>query len=92
MTAPEAPTKPPLRLDERKAHGWEWAHYVIGKAKEAALRADWSLRRWDEFRHTARACLTPKAAPEEEDKFMLVVRERFEVTTYTKRRGDESDE
>lgn len=80
-----APTKPVLRLNEAKFRNVDWAPYVLAKAKEVALKADWSLRQWDEFSETARACFTEAAEPEEREKFLDVVRERFEVTTYTPR-------
>lgn len=66
--------RPPLRL-------WKGEPVVIlGDAKKAALKADWSLARWTEFSRTAWACLTPDAAPEEMALFLAVVRERFDVT------------
>jgi hypothetical protein len=81
--------RPPLRLNARKAADWRWAHYILGKAKGAALEADWKLRRWEEFYVTAVSCFTDRALPEEQEKFMLVVRERFEVTTYEPKHRDE---
>lgn len=83
------PAKPTLRLSADKLSGVEWAPYILAKAKEASIAADMSLRFWDEFSRTARACLGADALPEERDAFMKVVRERFEVTEYT--RGSKSN-
>lgn len=55
--------------------------HVLSDCKKAAIRDGWLLERWEEFIATARACLTPDAAPEELAKFMDVVRERFNVET-----------
>ena len=54
--------------------------HVMGDCRRAALKADVSLAWWTEFSQTARACLSPDCEPEELEKFMCVVRERFEVT------------
>jgi hypothetical protein len=82
-----AQTKPPLRLNEKKFQNVDWAPYVLAEAKKVALKADWPLRQWDEFIETACACFTEAAEPEEQKKFLAVVRERFEVQTYTPRGG-----
>lgn len=81
MTAPEQPTLPlgPRIRIPPHAHGRPIA--ILGICKEAAISADWSLRRWVEFRKTAEACLTPAATPEESELFMRVVEERFDVST-----------
>lgn len=52
---------------------------VLGDCKRAALKADVSLKWWHEFRSTAAACLGPDATDEEHAKFLVVVKERFEV-------------
>jgi hypothetical protein len=77
-----APTKPPLRLSAKKFQNVDWAPYVLALAKDVALKADWSLRQWTEFSETARACFTEAALPEEREKFLDVVRERFDVVTF----------
>ena len=69
--------KPPLRLSP---YAVALPLRVIGLAKEAALGADWSLARWEEFKRTAFACLSEDASPEETALFLEVVRERFDVT------------
>lgn len=66
--------RPALRLDNGNPAA------VLGAAKRAALKANWSLRAWVEFSDTARACLTPDCAPEEFAAFLRVVEERFAVT------------
>lgn len=53
---------------------------VIAKCKEAAIKANWSLRAWDEFSVTARACLQASCTPEEFALFLRVVEQRFTVT------------
>lgn len=82
LTTPPAPIRPSLRLKATKATGVDWAPYVLALAKEAALKADVSLRWWHEFSATARACFTESALPEEQSKFMDVVRERFDVIEF----------
>lgn len=81
LAAPVEP-KPKLRLKATKATGVDWAPYVLALAKEAALKADVSLRWWHEFSATARACFSEAALPEEQSKFMDVVRERFDVIEF----------
>jgi hypothetical protein len=72
---PTAPVqaKPPLFLNNGNPAA------VLHEAKKVALKADWSLARWEEFSKTARACFQPDCLPEEFEAFMRVVRERFEV-------------
>ena len=67
-----AVVRPPLRLWKNEPLT------ILGDAKKAALKADVSLRWWDEFRSTADACLRPECAPEEMEKFLDVVRSFFE--------------
>ena len=61
---------------------------VMAACRKAAIKADWSLRAWDEFSRTARACLTPDCQPEEFACFMKVVSERFEVELGERFSGD----
>jgi len=53
---------------------------VMGACRKAARAGAWSLAAWDEFAATAWSCLAPAAAPEEMALFMVIVRERFDVT------------
>lgn len=69
-----SPVRPQLRITSMEPIK------VLADAKRAALKADVSLRWWQEFSLTARACLTPECEPEELEKFMDVVRERFDVS------------
>lgn len=54
---------------------------VLGRCKQAAVKAGWSLAQWVEFSASVRACFTPEALPEEQEQMMAVVRSHFEVTT-----------
>ena len=67
-------TRPPLRLTSIEPIK------VLAQCKAAALKADVSLAWWVEFSATARACLTPDCEAVELEKFLDVVRERFDVT------------
>ena len=67
------PTKPPLFLNSGNPAA------VLHEAKKVAIKADWSLARWEEFSKTARACFQPDCLPEEYAAFLKVVDERFEV-------------
>lgn len=74
LEATEAPlTLPVVRLTNGHPP------YVLAACSRVAERADWSLRRWREFRASAQACLTPDALPEEHAKFLAVVRSYFTV-------------
>lgn len=64
---------PPVRL----TNGAPLA--VLGACKRVALKADWSLRRWCEFRDSAQACLTAECSEDEHRKFLSVVRSYFTV-------------
>lgn len=74
---PTLPLGPRIRLtaEQRQRPVAIW-----GICKAAALEADWSLRRWVEFKKTTEACLEPLAKPESMALFMRVVEERFDVT------------
>lgn len=69
-------TLTPLRIT---AAAWALPLETMRAAKRAALRADWSLRTWDEFSRTARACLTGAATDAELEEFRAVVRQWFDV-------------
>ena len=53
---------------------------ILSDCKRAALKAGVSLQFWVEFRATFDACLSPDCEPEEMEKALLVVEERFDVT------------
>ena len=53
---------------------------VLAAAKRAALKADWSLREWDEVSKSVRACFTEEALPEEAELMLAVLRSHFDVT------------
>lgn len=73
MTAVEPLVLPSVRL----TNGQPIA--ILGACKRVALKADWPLRRWEEFRESAQACLGPEASIEEHQKFLSVVRSYFAV-------------
>lgn len=70
------PAKPPLRLTDAQR---EQPLYVIGAAKKVALKCDWSLRQWVEFRETVSAELDETASAEAFARFMARVGEWFEI-------------
>lgn len=70
------PVKPTLRLTEAQR---EQPLYVIGAAKKVALKCDWSLRQWVEFRETVSSELDETASPEAFARFMGRVEEWFDV-------------
>lgn len=77
------PVRIPPRLYVRPEGDKKWAAKPVeiwSLCKEAALEVDWGLRRWEEFRKTADACLSAAAGDEEMALFMRVVKERFEVS------------
>lgn len=77
MTGLEA-TEPALTLPKvRLVNGSPIA--VLGACKRVALKADWPLRRWVEFRESAQACLGAECSEDEHRKFLSVVRSYFTV-------------
>ena len=77
ITGLEATEAPLTLLPVRLTSGAPLA--VLGACKRVALKADWSLRRWCEFRDSAQACLTAECSPEEHSKFLSIVRSYFTV-------------
>lgn len=74
----ETPTTPSLpRVHLRDSNPLS----VLSACKRAAIRADWSLKKWSDFSASVRACFTDEALPEEIDVMWRVVRSHFAVTT-----------
>lgn len=67
-----APVKPPLRLAKGNPL------LILSAAKAVALKAEWQLRQWDEFRDSFTACFASEN-PEEQAKALDVVRSHFDV-------------
>ncbi len=53
---------------------------TLGACKEAAMSADWPLRRWVEFSKAARRWLDADASEEADARFEHEVRKRFTVS------------
>ena len=66
------PVRPPLKLRDGNPFA------ILSAAKRVALKAEWSLPKWDEFTTSFRACFAAEE-PEEQAKALDVIRTHFEL-------------
>lgn len=66
-----APTKPPVFLPSGNPLR------ILSACRDVAIKADWSLAKWSEFRESFRRCFSPDAQVGEHEKAMAIVEQHF---------------